>query len=171
MKNLILATFALLIFASCQEQKIGYLDSGEVINEYQEKKDIEEKFKAKEEAFKKRADSIGKAFQFEVQKYNAEKTRMSAKSKQEQEQELGQKQQILQQQMQFEQQQLQQQYRAEIDSVIVKVKDFVKGYGKTNGYEYILGTSEALPSVLYGKEENNLTKTILDAIDAEYKKK
>jgi len=170
MKNLILSAFAILILASCQEQKIGYVDSGDVINEYQEKKDIEEKFKGKEEAFKKRADSIGKAFQFEVQKYNIEKPRMSSKSIQTKEQELSQKQQILQQQVQFEQQQLQQQYKVEIDSVIIKVKDFVKDYGKTNGYKYILGTSDALPSVLYGVEENDLTKTILEALDAEYKK-
>ncbi len=170
MKNLILAAFALLILASCQQQKIGYVDSGEVINEYQEKKDIEEKFKGKDEAFKKRADSIGKAFQFEVQKYNAEKPRMNKSAVQAKEQELGQKQQILQQQMQFEQQQLQQQFTAEIDSVIIKVKDYVKGYGKTNGYKYILGTSESLPSVLYGSEEDDLTKTILEAINAEYKK-
>ena len=87
MKNLILATFALLILASCQQQIIAYVDSGEVINEYQGKKDIEEKFKGKDDAFKKRADSIGKAFQFEVQKYNAEKPRMSKSSIQAKEQE------------------------------------------------------------------------------------
>ena len=84
---------------------------------------------------------------------------------------LQQKQQVLQQQMQFEQQQLGQAFQTEIDSLIVKVKDFVKDYGKTNNYTYILGTSDAAASVLYGSEENDLTQTILDALNANYEAK
>ena len=83
---------------------------------------------------------------------------------------LQQKQQQLQQQMQVEQQQLTQAFQADIDSVIVKVKTFVNNYGKTNGYNYILGTSEAAATVMYGVEESDLTKTILDALNADYKK-
>lgn len=170
MKNSILAAFAILTLASCQQQKIGYMDNGKVVNEYQEKKDIEEKYKGRDEVFKKRADSIGKAFQLEVQKYNVERPKMSKSNIQAKEQELGQKQQILQQQMQFEQQQLQQAFQTEIDSVISRVKTFVKDYGKKNGYNYILGTSESAPSVLYGSEENDLSQTILEALNAKYKK-
>jgi len=170
MKNSILAAFTILTLASCQQQKIGYMDNGKVVNEYQEKKDIEEKYKGKDEAFKKRADSIGKAFQLEVQKYNVERSKMSKSNIQAKEQELGQKQQILQQQMQFEQQQLQQAFQTEIDSVIGRVKTFVKDYGKTNGYNYIFGTSESAPSVLYGSEENDLSQLILEALNAKYKK-
>lgn len=169
MKNLILAAVTVLALTSCQEQKIGFIDNGTVINDYQEKKDIEEKFKGKDEAFKKRADSIGRSFQLEVSKYNAERAGMSKSKIQAKEQELGQKQQILQQQMQFEQQQLQEEFQKEIDSVISKVKVFVKDYGKTNGYKYILGTSDAAPSVLFGAEENDLSKTILEALNKKYK--
>ena len=78
---------------------------------------------------------------------------------------LQQKQQMLQQQMQMEQQQLQGEFQTEIDSVIVKVKDFVKDYGKTNGYTYILGTSDAAATVMYGSDENDLTQTILDLLN------
>ena len=83
---------------------------------------------------------------------------------------LQQKQQQLQQQMQMEQQQLTQAFQAEIDSVIVNVKDFVKAYGKTNGYNYILGTSDAAATVMYGDDQSDLTQTILDALNADYKK-
>ena len=76
----------------------------------------------------------------------------------------------LQQQMQVEQQQYQQESQTEIDTLIVKVKTFVKDYGKKNGYTYILGTSDAAASVLYGTEENDLTQTILDALNKDYKK-
>jgi outer membrane protein len=83
---------------------------------------------------------------------------------------LQQKQQQLQQQMQLEDNQLKQAFQTEIDSVIDHVKDFVKEYGKTNGYNYILGTSDAAATVMYGAEQSDLTQTISDALNADYKK-
>ena len=161
-----------LIMFSCQEQqKIGFIDNGKVINEYQEKIDIEEKYKGKDELFTKRTDSISQAFQLEAQEFQLKSKQMSAKKAQEKYDELGQKQQLLQQQLQFEQQQLQQAFSTEIDSAIVKVKDFVKDYGAKNGYTYILGTSEASSSVMYGQEANDLTQIVIDALNEAYKTK
>ena len=174
MKNIIYVVLAMLIFASCEKpNKIGFVDNGTVINDYQEKKDVEAKFEVKREAFGKRADSISQAFQAEAQKGQAEAQKLARSNRKKAEELMGdlqQKQQILQQQMQMEQQQLTQAFQAEIDSVIVNVKDFVKDYGKTNGYSYILGTSDAAATVMYGAEKDDLTQTILDALNADYKK-
>jgi outer membrane protein len=170
MKNIIYVMLAMLVLASCQKpNKIGYIDNGVVINDYQEKKDVEAKFQGREETFKKKADSISQAFQLEVQQTQLKARKSSQKKAQELMEGLQQKQQVLQQQMQFEQQQLAQAFQTEIDSLIIKVKDFVKDYGKTNGYTYILGTSDAAASVLYGTDENDLTQTILEALNAAYK--
>ena len=169
MKRLSLAVLSLLIFASCQQQqKIAFIDNGKVINEFQEKIDIEAKYKIKEEAFKKRTDSIGQAFQLEAQDFQSKANSMPEAKAQEKYAELGQKQQLLQQQIQFEQQQIQQAFGVEIDSTIIKVKNFVKDYGQKNGYTYILGTSEASSSVMYGTEENDITQIIIDALNADH---
>ncbi|GAA3566344.1 OmpH family outer membrane protein [Snuella lapsa] len=171
MKYIFYAVATLFVLTSCQQpQKIGYVNNSIVVNDFQKKKDLEEKFKGKDEAFQKRADSIGKAFQLEIQETQLKAQKSSQKKAQELMTGLQQKQQLLQQQMQFEQQQLQQAFQSEIDSIIIKVKDFVKNYGKTNGYTYILGTSDAAATVLYGTEENDLTQIILDALNEEYKK-
>jgi len=171
MKKIGITFIAVLLLVSCQEQqKIGFVDNGKVINEYQEKIDIEEKFKGKDELFSKRTDSIGQAFQLEAQKFQLESKSMSAKKAQEMYDELGKKQQLLQQQLQFEQQQLQQAFNTEIDSAIVKVKNFVKVYGEKNGYTYILGTTDAASSVMYGTKSNDLTQVIIDSLNANYKK-
>ncbi|WP_405294472.1 OmpH family outer membrane protein [Algibacter sp. Ld11] len=174
MKNILYVAIAMLVLASCEKpNKIGFVDNGVVINDYQEKIDLEAKYKAKDEAFRKRADSIGLAFQTEAQKTQAEAQRIARSNRKKAEElmtGLQQKQQQLQQQMQVEQQQLTQAFQADIDSVIVKVKDFVGAYGKTNGYNYILGTSEAAATVMYGDEKSDLTKTIVEAINADYKK-
>ena len=171
MKNIIYVTVLLLVFTSCQKQrKIGFVDNGKVINEYQEKKDLEAKYQAKNADFEKRADSIGQAFQQEYVDFQTHVKSMPPKTQQEKYQALGQKQQMLQKQMQSEQQQIQKEFQSEIDSIISKVKGFVKDYGKTNGYTYILGTSDAAATVMYGTDENDLTQTILDALNKEYKK-
>ena len=170
MKNLIYALITVLVFSSCQQQKMAYMDNGKVINEYQGKIDVEEKFKVLDETFKKKTDSVGEAFQLEAQAFQLESQKLSQEKAQAKYQELSQKQQYLQQQTQFQQQQMQQAFQIEIDSAIVEVKDFVKDYGKKNGYTYILGTSDAAASVLYGTEENDLTQTIIEALNAAYKK-
>lgn len=174
-KIIIMKKFSVLLtliftITACQQQKIAYIDTGEVVNEYQEKKDVEELFKGKKEQLDKKNDSISKAFQLEVQEFQVKSKRMSQKKGQEMYQELGQKQQLLQQQIQFSEQQLGQTFNAEIDSVIMKVKKFTKDYGKKNGYTFIIGTSDATSTVLHGDETLDLTTTILEALNAEYKK-
>ncbi|WP_298532263.1 OmpH family outer membrane protein [uncultured Algibacter sp.] len=173
MKNIFYVAIIAISVFSCQNQKIGFVDNGTIINDYQEKKDVEAKFQEREESFRKRADSISQAFQMEAQNTQAEAQKLASTNRKKAEELMGglqQKQQMLQQQMQFEQQQLTQEFQTEIDTLIVKVKDYVKDYGKKNGYTYILGTSEAAASVMYGKDENDLTQTVLEALNAEYEK-
>ncbi|WP_298893629.1 OmpH family outer membrane protein [uncultured Psychroserpens sp.] len=171
MKKIVSVLVFVLALVSCQDQqKIAFIDNGEVINAYQEKIDIETKYKLKDEDFKKRADSIGQAFQLEVQNFQLGATKLSERKQQEQGQALGQKQQLLQQQLQREQQNLTNQFNVEMDSVVNRVEDFVSAYGKTNGYSFILGRNEA-GSVLYGTEANDITKIIIEAINTDYKNK
>ena len=171
MKNIFYVAVVLMAFTACQKQaKIGFVDNGTVINDYQEKKDIETKFQAKDEAFRKKADSVGKAFQMEVQETQLTAQKAGQAKAQELMGGLQQKQQLLQQKIQMEQQQLQQEFQTEVDSVISKVKKHVKDYGKKNGYTFILGTSDAAATVMYGTDDNDLTKIILEELNKEYKK-
>jgi len=130
---------------------------------------MEARYKIQIEAYQKRRDSLGRAFQAEVQEYQAKEKTYSTKKKQELGQQLGQKQQRLQQQLQFEEQQISKSSQTEIDSLIAKVTKFVKDYGQKNGYTFILGTSENNASVMYGKEDLDITDVISKAINASYK--
>ncbi|MBU3820630.1 OmpH family outer membrane protein [Flavobacteriaceae bacterium XHP0103] len=160
-----------LILTACQEQlKIGYVDNGELVNEYQKKKDLEAKFQVKEQAFIKKFDSIDAAFQVEAQKFQTEAPRMAQTTAQEKYQQLTGQKQMIDQQKQVEAQQFQQEFQTEIDTIIVNIKEFVKDYGKKNGYNFVLGTSEGASSVLYGQESSNLTEEILKALNDTYKK-
>lgn len=170
MKKIIYVALAIIMFTSCQQQKIGFVDTGKVVNEYQKKKDIEGKYETKDQAFKKKTDSIGQAFQKEAQDFQSKAQRMSQSKAQEAYQGLMQKQQMLQQQFQSEQQKMSLDFQNEIDSVITEIKDYAKNYGKNNGYSFVLGTNDATSSVLYGAETNDLTQIILDSLNTQYSK-
>lgn len=170
MKNLLLVVIAIVTLTSCQQQKIGFVDNGKVINEIQEKIDIESKYDVLTKSFKLRADSIGKVYQSEYQILQAKAARMSPKKQQEAVQTFQARAQQFQQQMQTEQQGMQTAYQTEVDSIISKMKATVKTYGKTYGYNFILGTNESIATVLYGDEAADLTDIIIKEIDTAYKK-
>lgn len=167
MKKVSLLLLTVLVFTSCQQQKIGFVDNTKVINDVQLKKDLEAKFKGLEEVLNRKADSLGRAFQEEVKVASELAAKMKSQQKiQQLSQQLQQKEQNLSRQIQGEKQQLANEYRTEIDSVISNVKLFVKDYGKANGYDYILGTSDNTASVMYAKEGDDLSDTIIKDFDA-----
>ncbi len=168
MKRLFIAGILMLVISSCQEnQKIGYVDNSVLINDYLEKKDIEAKLQTKIAAYEKRRDSLSQAFQLEIKEAEVKARRMSQANLQKLQQELQQREQIISQRLQFEQQQIAQESQTQNDSLVQKVKNFVKEYGQTNGYKFILGSNEA-GSVMYGDEASDLTQVILEALNASY---
>ena len=171
MKKIILSLAVLISAASCQEQqKIAFIDNGEIISAYQMKIDIEDKFKAQDENFAKQRDSIARVYQMEMQAIQQRISQMSPQKKQEESQAFSQKWQPVQQQIQMQEQQMEQMYRTEIDSVLSKFNKFVEDYGKKNGYTFILGKNQA-GSVVYGIETKDITDVIITEINAAYGKK
>ncbi|MDT0606262.1 OmpH family outer membrane protein [Croceitalea rosinachiae] len=166
MKKLVLVV-TVLFLASCQQDKIGYVDNLKMMEGYQEKVDVEAKFNEKRDALAKKSDSISQAFQIEYQALQAK--RQSQAKAQEELGLLQQKSQFIGQQLQQEQQQLQQTGQTELDSVVSKVKRQIRAYGKANGYTYILGGGDG-GSVLYGDDAKDLTSEVLKILNDSYKK-
>ncbi|WP_373518538.1 OmpH family outer membrane protein [Pricia sp.] len=162
--------FTVLGLASCQQQaKIGYVDNVKLMDEYQQKIDVEADFKVKAEALNKKRDSISQAFQAEAQAFQAEAEKMSQKKAQEQYGQMQQRGQMIGQQLQQEDQQLQALGQTEMDSIVSKVKKEVEAYGMANGYTYILGGGDG-GSVLYGDETKDLTDEMVKLLNDKYKK-
>lgn len=154
---------------ACQQNKIGYVNNVKLLDGYQEKIDVEAKLKTKVDALTKKRDSISQAFQLELQAFQAKAQKMSQKSAQEEYGLLQQKGQFVGQQLQQEEQQLQQSSQTEMDSLVSKVKNEIKAYGKANGYTYILGGGDG-GAVLYGEDAQNLTDAVLKILNDKYKK-
>lgn len=168
MKNALLI-FLIILLASCQQEKIGYVDNVKLMDEYQHKIDVESKFKVKADALAKRRDSISQAFQMEAQAFQSKAQSMPQTQAQEEYAAMQQRGQMIGQQLQKQDQQLQQEGQTEMDSIVSTVKTEIEAYGKANGYAYILGGGDG-GSVLYGNETNNLTEEIIQLLNEKYKK-
>lgn len=168
MKKLVFAIVAMMI-VSCQQEKIGYVDNVKLMDDYQEKIDVEAKYKTKLDAFGKKKDSISQSFQIEAQAFQVKAQKMQQKKAQEEYAVIQQKGQFIGQQLQQEEQQLQMDAQTEMDSLVGKVKTEIKAYGKTQGYTYILGGGDG-GSVLYGTEANDLTAAVIKILNDNYKK-
>ncbi|ESU30045.1 hypothetical protein FLJC2902T_05370 [Flavobacterium limnosediminis JC2902] len=175
MKKLILLSFAALAFVSCNKEatsvekmKTAYVDTGKLLEENKEAKDIEDKYKVKSEEMGRELRGEASQFQNEAQAFqqNAQlKGPAWAQAKgaelQKREQELGMKQQAMLQS-------LQQASGKEMDSLVKRIKNHIKEYGKKNGYDYIYGTGDAA-TVLYAKEAYDITAIMTKEINDQYK--
>ena len=173
MNKIIYVSVFVLFFMSCKKQKIGFVNNGTLVNAYAQKIEIDSIFQLKNAAFKIKTDSIGKAFQLVAKKDQADAQKLYKQRKIAKAEalinSLKQKQQKLQQELQIEQQLLTKDFQVQIDTVIVKVKRFVKVYGEAHGFTYILGTTDATSTVMYGEASINITKDVLKALNEAYK--
>jgi len=167
MKKIVLAIF-LIGAVACEQNKIGFVDNVKMMDGYQEKIDIEARFKVKAEALNKRRDSISQAFQLEAQAFQTKAQSMPQTQAQEEYGLLQQRGQFMGQQLQQEEQQMQSEGQIEMDSLISKVKKEINSYGKSNDFTYILSGGDG-GSVLYGTDARDLTQDILKILNEKYK--
>ncbi len=161
--------FALLVLCiGCQTEKTGYVDTEKLLTDYNELKEAKDRFTKEGDAIQADLEMRIKAYQIKEDLFRKNGPTMSRKKQEEKYNELTAEAQLLQQEQQERLGKLQVASQAAIDSLIKKVKDKVKSYGSANGYGYIYGSNDA-GSVLYGKEELDLTNTILEELNADYK--
>jgi outer membrane protein len=168
MKKLILVVLVAAGLTSCTQEKTAYVDTTKLIQEYKEMKEVESEFTSKSDRIKGELDSLAQSFQAEVQAYQESMGSLSTAQRQEKEQELMQKQQTIQQQQQMMGNQLRSESDAVIDSIVNKVKDYVKVYGEQNNYTYIFGSNESA-NIMYAKEGLDITEEILQKLNEGYK--
>jgi outer membrane protein len=166
MKKLLLVAFVIL-FTSCNQTKIAYINVEDLMKGYDATKALEEKLKARQDEMAKELDSIGAPFQLKVQEYYQNANKMSAQKRAETEQALQQEQQILQARQQQAGQALQQENQTLSEALTKKVDSFVADYAKAKGIQLVFGTS-GNGTVMYGDDKFNVTNDILDILNENY---
>jgi len=179
MKKIFLATIIITLF-SCgkteeeqpiQTNNIVYIDSSKLLNQYGESKDLEAKYKIKSEQMGKKLDAELSKFRSDVAYFEKNAQSKGMQWAQQKGTELQEREQKLAYTQQAMMQQLQEESGKEMDSLVKQIKDFIKEYGKTKGYDYILSTSEGASTVLYSKEGQDITDEIIQLLNDQYKVK
>jgi len=150
--------------------KTAFIDTEILMKDYQEFKDFEAKFKTMSDRMKNELDNDAKKFQNDVLDLQKNAQSKGMEWAQKRQAELERRQQTLAEKEQNYMKKFQEESAVERDSMVSKMKTFIKEYGKEKGYDYIYGTGDAA-SVLYGKEEYDLTKEILGLLHKQYEEK
>lgn len=151
--------------------KIVYVNSDTLSEKYQYFIDIRAKLEAKVKKAQSDLQSKGQAFQREVAEYEKNAPTMSASDRQATEERLARKQQELGRLDQNASQSLAQDEATEFNNVYTAITDYLKKHAEEQGYTYVLTYSKSNPAVLYANEKFDITRQILDGLNAEYKKK
>ncbi len=166
MKKYIWIVAIVFAITSCNQQteKTAYINNTKVVSDYNVMKNAQEKWTKKNTDLRTELENKAKQFQTEVQGYQNIMKSMTKSNREKKEQELMVKQQQLQREQQNRMQEIKKGSQDEIDSIIKKVKTFVKEYGKKNGYTYIYGETE-VGNIFYAKEGLDITDKILSELN------
>ncbi|MBD3724013.1 MAG: OmpH family outer membrane protein [Flavobacteriaceae bacterium] len=172
-KSLLILGLALALF-SCNKTeqkenfKTAYIDTSVLLEKYEKFKDEDEKFKVKSQEMGRPLQAKLQAFQSEANNFQRNAQIKGMAWAQQKGAELQQR----EQQLAVEQDALLRQIQVESDSIrteiIKNLKDYIKSYGKKQGYDYIYGTGDAA-TVLYAKDSYDITNDVLKLLNDEFK--
>lgn len=149
------------------EFKTAYVDTQKMMEGYTEAKELDEKYKTKGEVMGRELEVAAKNLKAEMAGFQQAAMAKGQAWAQQKGAELQQRQQQLQYADQAMMQQLQQESGKEMDTLVKSVKQFIKEFGKKEGYDYIYGTGDAA-TVLYAKDSYDITKEITKALNDKY---
>lgn len=173
-KSIVAIAIAVSLFScnkaeeTTQKEKTAYIDTAKLMDEYTESKDLQAKFKEKGEVMGRELELEIKKFQEEAESFRRNAQANGPEWAQRKGAELQKKEQQLTYAQQALSQQLQQEGGIERDTLVSKVRKYIKDYGKKNGYSYIYGTGDAA-TVLYAKDEYDITQKVIKELNDNYK--
>ena len=174
-KSFLIIGLALAMFScnkegatTASENKTAYVDTSKLIEENQEAKDIESKYKTKSQEMGRELEGEAKQFQSDAANFQRDAQVKGMAWAQQKGAELQKREQQINMKRQAMLQTLQQESGKEMDSLVKRIKDYIKDYGKKNNYEYIYGTGDAA-TILYGKEGLDITEKISKELNDKYK--
>lgn len=149
---------------------IVYVNSDSLLSNYDYYKAVRDKFQEKSKKAQADLTAKGTAFQREVAAYQQGAANLSAEQRATTEERLARKQQELATYNQNAGNALANEEAAENDKLYNKVSDYLKVYAKSKGYKIVLTYSKSNPAVLYADESLDVTKAVVDGLNADYKK-
>jgi len=167
MKNLWWALAGIWMLMSCQNgqtEKTAYVDMMQLTENYQKLNDLKAEFKAKEDQFQKKYDSLNRALQVRYNDFLQRAQRMPKAKADKEYQQIMYAQQQLGMQQQQEYQQLQAQAQEKTKELLDGLQQFIEDYGKQHAYTYIFSKND-FNGVLYGDSTHDITQELTGALN------
>jgi len=160
---------AALVLSLSKNDKQAYVDTGVLMGKYKGMIAARAEIDKKQAIMKANTDTLIMQWEQELKTYEKERAGMSKKERELKEQLLRNKQQQLGGYQQAMQKKAQEEEQSIQQTPINEINDYLKTYGKKNGYSFIFGATGA-GNLLYANEAHNITEEILEALNAEYDK-
>ncbi len=151
-----------------KKEKIVYVNSDTLSEQYAYFKDIRTKLEAKAKKAQSDLQAKGQAFQREVAEAEKNVATMSAAERQATEERLARKQQELAQLNQNASNSLAQDEATEFNAVYTAITEYLKKHAEEKGYQFVLTYSKTNPAVLYADPKLDITTEVLTALNKEY---
>ena len=151
-----------------QDQRLAYVNSTYIMTNYEGFKEASQAYKLKSNVWQTNIDTLRLELEKSMQQYETEKSAMTSKEQALTEELLTTKRNQLVQYQQGIQQKAQQEDQAMTKAVIDEINAYLKDYGESNGYTFIFGASD-MGNLVYAEEALDLTETVLEALNKNYR--
>jgi outer membrane protein len=151
-------------------EPVVYVNSDSLLTNYEYFKAVQATFQEKSKKAQADLTAKGAAFQREVAAYQQNAGSLSADQRASTEERLARKQQELATYNQNAGNALSNEEAVENEKLYNKVSDFLKVHAKAKGYKIVLTYSKSNPAVLYADQSLDVTKEVVEGLNAEYKK-
>lgn len=158
---------AVLTYILITPQKLVYVDSAKLLNNYKGMTDARDAYQKKAASWKANVDTLTQEVQKQIMDYERGSSRMTAKERQLTEELIRTKQKQLIDYQQALNNQAQQEDAKMTGEVITQVNAYLKKYGESKGYQIIMAATE-YGNIAYANEALDVTDEVLEGLNQEY---
>ncbi len=150
---------------------VAYINTDSLIQGYQMFKDLNEEFTVKAEKVERELNSKGAKFELDLKTFQnkIDKGLLTRTEAQIRQQELEQEQKLLLEFRDAKLAELREEEMVMMNKVSESIRTYIKSYNETKKYKMILNTSASMNVVLAADPSTDVTKEILDNLNAAYK--
>lgn len=158
---------ALAFYVFTIPQKLVYVDSGKLVNEYKGMQDARAVYQKKAATWKANIDTLTSEVQQRIMNYEKESSKLTAKERQLSEELIRTKQKQLMEYQQAMNTQAKQEDSKMTGEVVQQINAYLKKYGEENGYKIVMAATE-YGNIAYADEGLDITEDVLEGLNQEY---
>ncbi len=148
-------------------EKVVYVDSSKLLNNYKGMQAARASYQQKANAWKANIDTLASEVQQQIFKYEKESVKMTAKERQLSQELIRNKQKQFADYQQAMNTQAQQEDAKMTSDVVTQINAYLKKYGESKGYKVILAATE-YGNLAYADEGLDITDEVLEGLNKEY---